>query len=498
MAPARLSSRTLARLSPAVRRYAYRREDTGIGIVHLGVGAFMRAHVAVYCDDAMAAQGGDWAIAGVSLRRAEARDRLAPQDCLYVVGAFDGENESRRLVGSLKSVTVGQEDPAAVVRQLADPRVKVVTLTVTEKGYTLDPGSGGVDLDHPDIRHDLANGARPRSTIGFLAAGLEARMKMGAAAPAVLSCDNLPENGVRLRTAVLAFATAKNPALASWIADSAAFPATMVDRLVPATTEDDLACNAEAIGLRDEGFVKTEPFSQWVIEDDFRGPRPCWEAGGALVVPNVEPYELAKLRLLNGAHSTIAYLGSLAGFEYVHQAMGDPEFAAFIRRLMAEEISPVTPEPEGLDYRAYIDTLLARFANPALRHRTRQIAMDGSQKLPLRLLDTVRSQLERGGPIAGLCLAVAAWMRYCLGRDEQGRQYEVDDPLAPRIAKISTAASRDASSLAQAFLSLQEVFGADLPADPRFRTGIEHELDSLLQHGAIASMARSRRPAGSA
>ena len=498
MTGARLSSHTLARLSPTVRRYAYRREGIGIGIVHLGVGAFVRAHVAVYCDDAMAAEGGYWAIAGVSLRRAEARDRLAPQDCLYVVGAFDGEHESRRLVGSLKAVTVGREDPAAVVRQLADPRVKVVTLTVTEKGYTLDPGSGELDADHPDIRHDLENGARPLSTIGFLAAGLEARMQMGAAAPAILSCDNLPENGVRLRSAVLGFAAAKNPALASWIADSTAFPAPMVDRLVPAATEEDLARNAQVIGLRDEGFVKTETFSQWVIEDDFRGPRPCWEAGGALVVPNVEPYERAKLRLLNGAHSAIAYLGSLAGFQYVHEAMGDPEFAGFIRRLMTEEISPVTPEPEGLDHRTYIDTLLARFANPALRHRTRQIAMDGSQKLPLRLLDTVRSQLERGGPIDGLCLAVAAWMRYCLGRDEQGRQYEVDDPLAPRIAKLSAAASPDPGALVRAFLSLQEVFGADLPADPRFRTGVERQLESLLRHGVIVSLARSGRPADDA
>lgn len=486
--PERLSSGTVARLAESVRRPAYDRNRAGVGIVHLGVGAFMRSHVAVYCDDALEAAGGDWAIAGVSLRRPDVRDQLAPQDGLYVVGEFDTESECRRLIGCIKSVHVAPEDPAAVVRLLADPRVQVVTLTVTEKGYTLDPDSGELSLEHPDVAWDLEHREAPRGTIGFLAAGLAARAAAGAAAPSIVSCDNLPGNGGRLRGAVLRFAAEADAALHDWIAANVAFPATMVDRIVPATTAEDIAANARAIGLRDEGFVKTEPFRQWVIEDRFAGERPRWEAGGALVVPDVEPFEKAKLRLLNGAHSTIAYLGSLAGFEYVHEAMQDRAFAAFVRRLMTDEIAPVTPEPAGLDHHSYIEALLARFANPSLQHRTRQIAMDGSQKLPQRLLNTVRAQLERDGPVEGLCLAVAAWIRYCLGRDEHGRAYDVDDPLAPRFARVSAETPREAGSLTDAFLDIREVFGTDLPESPRFRRTVQDALTSLLQNGAAATV----------
>lgn len=465
MAAERLSARTAARLAAGVRRPRYDRERAGIGIVHLGVGAFMRSHVAVYCDDAMEAGGGDWAIAGVSLRRPDVRDRLAPQDGLYVVGAFDGESEERRLIGALKSVQVAPEDPAAVVRVLACPAVRVITLTVTEKGYCLDPDSGELSLTHPDILHDLHSPRAPRSTIGFLAAALSERRRMAAAPPAVISCDNLPGNGARLRAAVLSFARETDPALARWIEEQVAFPATMVDRIVPATTEEDIERNARVIGLRDEGFVTTEPFCQWVIEDRFAGERPCWEAGGALIVPDVEPFETAKLRLLNGPHSAIAYLGLLAGFEYVHEAMRDAAFAGFVRRLMVEEIAPVSPEPEGLEHRAYIDELLARFANPALQHRTRQIAMDGSQKLPQRLLNTIRDQLGRDGPIDGLCRAIAGWMRYSLGD-------EVDDPLAGRYARIAAQAGDDPAAIVDAFLAIREVFGIDLPQRDRFRESL--------------------------
>jgi fructuronate reductase len=350
MTAERLSARTLASLAPEVRRPGYDPERVGVGIVHLGVGAFMRSHVAVYCDDAMEAEGGDWAITGVSLRRPDVRDQLAPQNGLYTVGEFDASDERRRLIGALKSMRVAPEDPSAVVRLLADRAVRVITLTVTEKGYCLDPDSGELSLTHPDILYDLHEPQSPRSTIGFLAAGLKRRMAASAPAPTIVSCDNLPGNGRRLRAAVLKFAEETDRALSSWIAGNVAFPATMVDRIVPATTADDVERNARAISLRDEGFVKTEPFRQWVIEDSFANERPHWEAGGALIVPDVEPFETAKLRLLNGPHSTIAYLGSLAGFEYVHEAMQDRAFADFIRRLMTDEIAPVTPEPSGLNH----------------------------------------------------------------------------------------------------------------------------------------------------
>ncbi|HZD54253.1 MAG TPA: mannitol dehydrogenase family protein [Woeseiaceae bacterium] len=487
----RLSSHTVGNLAPDVRRPRYDREKAGVGIVHLGVGAFMRSHVAVYCDDAMespGSNGGDWAIAGVSLRRPDVRDRLAPQDGLYTVGELDATGERRRLIGALKSMHVGPEDPSAVVRRLADPAVRVITLTVTEKGYCLDPDSGELSLANPDIQHDLNEPQVPRSTIGFLTAGLKRRMTASAVPPTIISCDNLPGNGRRLRAAVLKFAAEADRALAAWIADNVAFPATMVDRIVPAAAPEDIERNAEAIGLRDEGFVKTEPYRQWVIEDDFANDRPHWEAGGASIVPDVEPFETAKLRLLNGPHSTIAYLGSLAGFEYVHEAMRDVAFATFIRRLMTEEIAPVTPEPAGLGHDSYIRALLTRFANPALEHRTRQIAMDGSQKLPQRLLNTVRAQLERDGPIDRLSLAIAAWIRYCLGRDEQGRPYDVDDPLALRFADIPAKSPNDPATITAAFLSIREVFGTDVSKNPRFRSKVTEALDDLLRNGASATV----------
>jgi fructuronate reductase len=493
MAAERLSSRTMAELA-GVRGFRYDRGRAGVGIVHLGVGAFMRSHVAVYCDDAMEAQGGDWAIAGVSLRRPDVRDQLNPQDGLYVVGEFDAHGENRRLIGALKSVAVAPEDRPAVVRLLADPCVKVITLTVTEKGYTLDPDSGELALTHPDILDDLHHPEAPCSTIGFLAAGLKARMTAGTAPPSIVSCDNLPGNGARLRGAVLSFAAETDESLRRWIADNVACPATMVDRIVPATTPDDIERNATAIGLRDEGFVKTEPFRQWVIEDNFCNERPHWEAGGALVVPDVEPFEQAKLRLLNGPHSTIAYLGFLAGYEHVHEAMQDARFAWFIRRLMTEEISPVTPQPPPLDHATYIKELLARFENPALQHRTRQIAMDGSQKLPQRLLNTIRAQLERDGPIECLSMAVAGWIRYALARDESGTPYKVDDPLSDRFARVIAETPNDPAALTDAFLAIREVFGTDLPASPRFRTTVAAHLQNLLTTGAATTV--GARPAG--
>lgn len=496
MTAGRLSAGTVATLAAGVRRPRYDRERAGIGIVHLGVGAFMRAHVAVYCDDAMEKAGGDWAIAGVSLRRPDVRDQLGPQDGLYTVGELDATCEQRRLIGGLKQMHVAREDPGAVVRLLADARVRVITLTVTEKGYCLDPDSGELSLAHPDIAHDLEKPGAPRSTIGFLVAGLAGRMKAGGVPPTIVCCDNLPGNGRRLRAAVLRFAGERDTALAAWIAGSVPFPATMVDRIVPATTPEDIERNAKAIGLHDEAFVKTEPFRQWVIEDSFANGRPRWEAGGALLVPDVEPFETAKLRLLNGPHSTIAYLGSLAGFEHVHEAMRDRAFAAFVRRLMIEEIAPVTPEPEGLEHGAYIEALLARFANPALQHRTRQIAMDGSQKLPQRLLNTIRAQLERNGPIDRLSLAVAGWIRYCMGRDEEGRSYEVDDPLSARFRTIAAAGQSDPVSVVAAFLDIREVFGTDLPAAPRFRARLTTSLETLQQAGASRAVAAAQAANG--
>ncbi len=319
-------------------------------------------------------------------------------------------------------------------------------------------------------------------------------MKAAGRAPAIISCDNLPANGRLLEAAVRTFSRRQDAALESWIGDNVAFPMTMVDRIVPATTEEDIAQNARSCRLRDEGYVKTEPFRQWVIEDSFRDERPAWDAAGALFVQDVAPFETAKLQLLNAPHSAIAYLGYLTGFDYVHEAMDDPAFAEFIRRMMTDDIAPVAPEPAGMNHRQYISELLERFANPALQHRTRQIAMDGSQKLPPRILTTVRSQLKRGGAIASLALVVAAWMRYALGRDERGRPIEVSDPLAAKFAAIAAARLDDPEEIAGRFLALTEVFGSDLPVHARFRSAVADSLRRLLEHGASETVRRFVRP----
>jgi fructuronate reductase len=486
----RLSARNLEKLSLGINRPAFDRIQAGIGVAHLGVGAFMRSHIAEYNDDALAAERGDWTIAGVSLRHPDVRDRLAPQDGLYILGTRNGSSETRRLVGSLKEMYVAPENPRAVVRLLADERVRVITLTVTEKGYCLDPDSGELALDHPDIRHDFERPDEPRSAIGYLAAGLRSRMKASVGPPTILSCDNLPSNGLRLGSAVRRFARERDAELCSWIADNVTFPMTMIDRIVPATTEADIARNAQACGLRDEAYVKTEPFRQWIIEDAFCNERPAWEAGGALLVDDVGPFEAAKLRLLNGPHSAIAYLGYLAGFDYVHEAMNDATFTAFVRRMMTDDIAPVAPEPRQMNHNVYIRDLLQRFANPALQHRTWQIAMDGSQKLPQRILSTVRDQLGRGGPIASLSLVVAAWMRYALGRDEHGRSIDVSDPLASRFAAIAGRGLEYPAEIAERFLSIREVFGTDLPLQPRFRSTVTESLRQLMEYGAAETVRR--------
>ena len=484
----RLSSQTLGHLSPDVIRPEYDYAASGIGHVHLGVGAFMRAFIASSSDAAMASKGGDWGIAGVSLRQKTVREQLQPQDCLYTLSVRDNERSSNQLVGSIRSIDVVPENPQQVVSRLAAASVRVVTLTVTEKGYCVVPDSGELDHSNPDLEHDLADPQAPRTTIGFLVAGLRQRQKTDGGPLTIVSCDNLPNNGARLRNAVLEFADEVDPALRAWIESHVSFPATMVDRIVPATTQEDIAVAAQTMGVVDEAMVKTEPFLQWVIEDRFCIERPYWEAGGALFVDDVQPYETAKLQLLNGPHSALAYLGYLAGCELISDAMQRSEFAAFVRLLMTREISPVTAEPPGMEHRSYIEDLLCRFENASLGHRTWQIAMDGSQKLPQRLLNTIRSQLKRGGPIAGLSLGVAAWMRYVLGRDESGKAIDVRDPLAETFSQISQEPFADPEDRVARFVGLQQIFGADLALDRRFTSTLAGQYRQLVDKGAVGAV----------
>ncbi|MCP3055872.1 mannitol dehydrogenase family protein [Aurantimonas marianensis] len=483
----RLCYKTLENLPPAVARPAYDPRATTAGIVHLGVGAFHRAHQAVYLDDLLA---GDpqWAVAGASLRRADMRDALAPQDNLFTVAIRSGEVSQLRVIGSLKTILVAREDPEALLAALCDPAIRIVSLTVTERGYCHDPATGDLDPDHSDIKTDLDAPTRPTSAPGLLAEALRRRRAAGLAPFTVMPCDNLPENGPTAHRIVAQYAALRDGDLARFVERDVAFAGTMVDRIVPATSEDDIARISEALGVRDAWPVVTEPFSQWVIEDRFPTGRPDFASVGAEMVADVEPYERMKLRMLNGAHSTLAYLGYLAGYETVSETMADPAYERLVRELMTDEVMP-TLEMPGTDLAAYRDALIARFHNPALKHRTWQIAMDGSQKLPQRLLGTVRDRLAAGRPVDGLALGVAAWMRYVTGIDENGAPIEVKDPLAERLRAIGAEAGRDPAKLAAAYLGVEAVFDRDLRDHEGFAGAVTAALASLLQRGAAATVA---------
>jgi len=485
----RLSLRTLGDLPPAIIRPAYDPRNVGIGIVHLGIGAFHRAQTAVYSDDALAQEQGPWGICGVSLRSADVRDRLSPQDGLYTAVEKSRAGVIRRVIASVREVLFLGDEREAIHTRLAARATRIVSLTITEKGYCHDPATGALNFTHPDIEHDLSHPGQPRSAIGLIVAAFVSRMGSGAGGFTVLCCDNLPHNGALVRGLVLEFAQAHDPSLARWVQDNASFPSTMVDRIVPATTERDIADNDAALGVHDAAPVVHERFRQWAIEDKFVAGRPGWHRVGAQLVGDVAPFEAMKLRLLNGSHSALAYLGFLAGHEYIYEVAAQPAFAEFMRRLMADEVEPSLSVPRGVDIAAYEASLLARFGNPALPHRTQQIAMDGSQKLPQRLLGTVRDNLAAGRPINLLALAVAGWMRYVSGADEAGREIKVSDPLAPELARILAAHRGDPGGIARGLLGIRTVFGEDLPTDVRFATPVANWLGKLFSEGSARTVA---------
>ena len=463
---------------------------TGVpGIVHLGVGAFARAHLFLYTDDAMREAGGDWWIRGVSLRRPDQRDRLAPQGFAYTAVAMGPSGPEPRTVEVMSDLLVAPESTEAVIAGMADPAVAIVSLTVTEKGYCHRPSTGRLDLDHKEVRHDIANPGAPVSAPGFIVAALARRRERGAPPFTVLSCDNLPDNGQVAQSVVTRLAREIDPGLAAWIEREGAFPGTMVDRIVPATTDDDIAALTERTGRLDRSPVFHEPFSQWVIEDRFvGGHRPAWERVGAQLVEAVRPFELTKLRCLNGTHSALAYLGYLAGHETIAETVADEAFDSFLDRIWALEIVPSITPPQGTDLAAYTASLKERYRNSAIRHRTWQIAMDGSQKLPQRLLGTVADNIDAGRPIGGLALAVAAWMRYASGVDEGGDPIDVRDPLAERFAKIGERAGGP-SERVDAFLAVSEVFPRSLAGDERFRQPLTEAATRLETLGARAAVA---------
>ncbi len=486
----RLSDQSLSQLPADVRRPGYDRAAMRCGVVHLGIGAFHRAHQAVLFDDALTAGDLRWGIVAASLRSPAVRDQMMPQDGLYTMLVRDGTAEQARVIGAVAQVIVAPEEPDALIAALAAPDTHIVTMTVTEKGYKLDPATGALIESDPQLAADLQSLERPQTAPGYLVAALARRRAAGVPPFTAISCDNLPHNGTRLRNAVLALARRHDPALAEWIAAEGAFPETMVDRIVPATTDEDIAALAGRLGLEDRAMVKTEPFIQWVIEDRFCGPRPDFGAGVQLTAA-VAPWEEAKLRLLNGAHSGIAYLGALAGIDHVHEVLALPEARHFVERLWDEAEATLSPPPE-LDVAAYRRELMARFDNPTLKHRTRQIAMDGSQKLPQRLLATIEARLTAGQGFDALALAVAAWIRWQAGQDDAGATHQVDDPLAESIAAC-LAGANDAASRVDAILGYEAVFPASLAGKDGLRAVLIQWLDLLETQGARTTLAAFAR-----
>ncbi|MDX8507610.1 mannitol dehydrogenase family protein [Mesorhizobium captivum] len=437
----RLSNATIAELPGAIAIPRYDRDAVTPGIVHLGVGAFHRAHQAAYVDACLADGEADWGIVGVSLRSPDTRDALAPQDGLYTLAVRDSAGEKLQVVGSILSLLVAPEDPGAVLAALTDPRTRIVTLTITEKAY-LRAADGSLDGSHPDIVHDLANPGSPKTAHGFLAEALARRRAAGAPPFTVLCCDNLPANGATLHRLLIEFAmlldargSAGDRPLAGYVADEVAFPSSMVDRIVPATTDADRTRIAGELGLEDAWPVMTEPFRQWVIEDRFPAGRPAWEKFGVTMVEDVGPFEDMKLRLLNGAHSGIAYLGLLSGHATVDRAFADPAIRQFVDWLWAEAI-PTLPQDAGLDPIPYTAELAARFSNTALAHRTAQIANDGSQKLPQRIVASALTRLEAGLLPEHLSLVVAAWIAACAARGGSLPLGHFTDPLDAALTAL--------------------------------------------------------------
>jgi len=469
----------------------YDRSQKKIGIVHLGIGAFHRAHQAVYTDKVMAASGGDWGILGVSLRSAAVREQLAPQDGLYTVLERGSAGDAYSVIGSVLALAVAPENPGAVIDAMADSEVKIVSLTVTEKGYCHDPASGNLNLSHPDIVHDLKNITEPKTAIGFIVAALAKRREQGTKSFTAMSCDNLPNNGKVLKNCVLQFAKSFDEALAMWIASNTSFPCTMVDRIVPATTDADRDALEKALAYRDEGVVCAEPFSQWVIEDDFCNDRPGWEECGALIAKDVELYEKMKLRLLNGSHSLLAYCGYLAGKETISDVMQEAAFVNMCTRFMTREVGETLQTPNGFDIEKYQGELRERFANPGLRHRTWQIAMDGSQKIPQRWLEGLRVQLSGKGHIDIYCLGLAAWIRYVSAVDEKGNAIDVQDPLAKKLKSLHEQHGDNAAELVNAFLAIDEVFSDDLQDQESVVLAVCTWLDKINERGMLAVIKES-------
>lgn len=482
-----LNQANLANLPANIETPKYDRSKLQCGIVHLGFGGFHRAHLARYTHNLMQQENASqWGICGVGLMPGDKKmaDALNPQNGLYTLVEREGNDEAAVIVGSVAKVLFAGETVAELLAQIEKPETKIVSLTVTENGYCLNPDTRKLDAEHPLIKADLANPAQPRSAIGVIVESYNRRMKAGQPAFTALSCDNIQHNGNVLRSAVLALAQLRDPALAAWIEANASFPNTMVDRITPVTKPEDVQYVEQNLGVADQWPVVCESFTQWVIEDKFVAGRPAWENVGAQFVPDVEPYEVMKLRLLNASHLAIACLGDVKGYTYIDETMADPAFKKYMQMLMDNETGPTVPAVPGIDLPAYKARLIARFANPAIKDTVQRVATDA----PLNtVLASINDRLKKNDSVELLALTLAGWMKRIRGgKDEAGREIQVKHPMKDTLREKAIEGGANPAPL----LSLTNLFG-DLGNDARLTAPLSRYLAALYEKGVAKTMEES-------
>ncbi|WP_295048194.1 mannitol dehydrogenase family protein [uncultured Paracoccus sp.] len=479
-----LNAQALTELPDGVGRPGYDRAGLRPGIVHVGVGNFHRAHMAVYLDRLFdMGEGQDWGLIGAGVRPGDAamRDRLAAQDWLTTVVDLDPQGLNARVIGPM--IGFAPVDPASVIAAMADPAIRILSLTITEGGYYVDAKTDGFDAAHPDIAHDAAHPDAPRTVFGMILAALRRRRDAGAAPFTVLSCDNLPENGHVCARTVTGLAQLSDPSLAEWIRATVAFPNSMVDCITPATSDRERALVRDRFGILDAAPVVCEPFRQWVLEDHFPQGRPQLEKVGAEFVADVSRHELMKLRILNGGHAAIAYPSALLGHHFVHDAMADPLIADWLRALEVQEIIPTLHPIPGVSYDGYLDLIVSRFANPEVGDTIPRLCLDGSNRQPKFILPTLADALRDDRSIDGLAQEVAFWCRYCERTDEAGNEIAPNDDTSDALRDYALAARRDPL----AFLANDAVFGP-LAANPRFRDAFARKLKLVQDQGVRAAI----------
>ena len=486
----KLNEQNLHRLAPEVQLPAYSLSDTRQGIAHIGVGGFHRAHQAYYTDALMnTGQALDWAICGVGLRAEDrrARDDLKEQDYLFTLFELgDNDDTEVRVIGAIRDMLLAEDGAQALIDKLADPQIRIVSLTITEGGYCIDDSNGEFMAHLPQIQHDLANPQTPKTVFGFLCAALEKRRGAGTPAFTLMSCDNLPHNGAVTRKALLAFAALRDPGLRDWIEQNVSFPNAMVDRITPMTSTAHRLQLADKHGVDDNWPVVCEPFVQWVLEDKFVNGRPAWEQVGVQFTDDVSPYEEMKIKLLNGSHLALTYLGILKGYRFVHETMNDPLFVRYMRAYMDLDVTPQLAPVPGIDLTDYKDTLVARFSNQAIADQLERVCSDGSSKFPKFTIPTINRLIADGKDTRRAALVVAAWALYLKGVDENGDTFAIPDPRAEFCQGLVV----DDALITQRLLAVEEIFGTAIPRSAAFVAAFEWCCNSLREVGVTRTLER--------